>query len=292
MAANLCSISTEDGRQLEYVEAGPADGPVILFHPGTPNAATLFSQITEPASAFGLRIISYSRPGYASSTPQPGRRVADAVSDVQALLDVLGVAEFRTLGWSGGGPHALACAALLPQRCRAAAILAGVAPYPAHGIEFLAGMDQDNVEEFSAAIAGQAELEAYLAPQAGPLQAITGDSVVQGMAGLLSGPDQAALTGEFADEMAAALRRSVQSGLAGWRDDDLAFVRDWGFRPADISVPVAIWQGRQDRMVPFAHGQWLAAEIPGAEAHLFADEGHLSLVTQFDKIIADLTTLG
>lgn len=117
-------MTTPDGRQLEYLVAGPADGPALLFHTGTPSPAVDFSGVTGPAAALGLRTIGYSRPGYGRSTERPGRRIADAVDDVTALLDELGVAEFRTLGWSGGGPHALACAALLPGRCRAAALRA------------------------------------------------------------------------------------------------------------------------------------------------------------------------
>jgi len=111
---------------------------------------------------------------------------------------------------------------------------------------------------------------------------------VEGMSGLLSSVDREALTGEFADDMAAALRGAVAAGIAGWRDDDLAFVGDWGFALSDIPVPVSVWQGRKDRMVPFAHGQWLAARIPGAEAHLFATEGHLSLVSQLGMILENL----
>jgi pimeloyl-ACP methyl ester carboxylesterase len=292
MPADTATMTTPDGRQLEYLVAGPADGPALLFHTGTPSPAVDFSGVTGPAAALGLRTIGYSRPGYGRSTERPGRRIADAVDDVTALLDELGVAEFRTLGWSGGGPHALACAALLPGRCRAAALLASVAPYGAHGIDFLAGMDQANVEEFGAALAGFEELEAFLLPMVGELRGVTAESVVASFDGLLSSVDKAALAGTFADEMALALRRAVETGIAGWRDDDLAFTEDWGFALSDIALPVAVWQGRQDRMVPFAHGEWLAAEIPTAEAHLFDEEGHISLIAKIDEILTDLVALG
>jgi pimeloyl-ACP methyl ester carboxylesterase len=292
MPADTTTMTTSDGRQLEYLVAGPAEGPALLFHTGTPSPAADFSGVTGPAAALGLRTISYSRPGYGRSTERPGRSIADAVDDVTALLDELGVLEFRTLGWSGGGPHALACAALLPGRCRAATVLASVAPYPARGIDFMAGMDEANVEEFSAAIAGFDELDALLRPMLGQFREITGASVVEAMDSLLSSVDKAALTGTFADEMALALRRAVENGIAGWRDDDLAFAKDWGFAVSDITVPVAVWHGRQDRMVPFAHGTWLADEIPGAEAHLLDDEGHVSLIAQIDRILADLVALG
>ena len=112
------------------------------------------------------------------------------------------------------------------------------------------------------------------------------------MGGLLSSVDKAAVTGTFSDELAFAFRGAVENGVAGWRDDDLAFARDWGFELSSITIPVAVWQGRQDRMVPYAHGEWLVAEIPNARAHLFEDEGHVSLIAQIDKILADLATLG
>ena len=119
-----------------------------------------------------------------------------------------------------------------------------------------------------------------------------GASVVASFDGLLSSADKAALTGTFADEMALALRRAVETGIAGWRDDDLAFAKDWGFAVSDITIPVAVWQGRQDRMVPFAHGEWLAAEIPTAEAHPLDGEGHLSMIARMDTILADQVALG
>jgi pimeloyl-ACP methyl ester carboxylesterase len=306
MAENLSSIRTADGRTLEYLQFGPADGPVVLFHLGTPNAAAEYSVVTDAAAALGLRLISYSRPGYGESTERPGRRVADAIGDVTELLDELGVAEFRAFGWSGGGPHALACAALLPQRCQAAALLAGVAPYPARGIDFLDGMGPENVEEFGAAAAGEATLTEFLDSAAVMFGALTGESVAEALGGLVIAVDQAALTGEYADHVATSLRASLNSGIAGWRDDDLAFIQDWGFSlgwdaPPDApagyprgtpAAPVAIWQGDQDQMVPYAHGQWLAANIPGARVHLMPGEGHLSLtVSSFGLILDDLLDL-
>jgi pimeloyl-ACP methyl ester carboxylesterase len=286
--ATFSTVTTADGATLEYLISGPAGGPVLLFQPGTPNAAVLFGCVTGPAAELGLRTVSYSRPGYGQSTPRPGRSVADAVADIETVLDALGVEQFVTLGWSGGGPHALAAGALLPERCRAVAVLAGVAPYPARGIDFFAGMGQDNVREFGATLAGAGELSPLLESFAAELATVTGEGVTEAMAGLLSPVDRAALTGEFVDEMAGALRRAVLTGIAGWRDDDLAFVKDWGFDLGRISVPVDVWQGRQDRMVPFEHGQWLAAKVPGAQAHLFATEGHLSMLNQIPDLLAEL----
>jgi pimeloyl-ACP methyl ester carboxylesterase len=155
-------------------------------------------------------------------------------------------------------------------------------------MDWYAGMDSANVAEFSAALAGPDQLTTLLKSFAAELAAVTGMDVTESMAGLLSPVDQAALTGAFADEMATAMRRAVSNGIAGWRDDDLAFVRDWGFELGQLRVPVGIWQGRQDRMVPFEHGQWLVANVPNAQAHLFATEGHVSILSQLPQLLAEL----
>ena len=286
--ADFQTVTAADGAVLEYLVSGPPDGRTLLFQPGTPNAGATFRAIVEPAAERGLRTVSYSRPGYGQSTPRPGRTVADAATDMATVLDAVGADEFVTLGWSGGGPHALAAGALLPERCQAVAVLAGVAPYPAHGIDWFTGMGEGNIEEFDAALAGAGELSALLESFAAELATVTGAGVTEAMASVLSPVDRAALSGEFAEELAAAMRRAVASGIAGWRDDDLAFVKDWGFPLDQINVPVDIWQGRQDRMVPFEHGQWLAAKVPNAQAHLFATEGHLSMVNQIPALLAEL----
>jgi pimeloyl-ACP methyl ester carboxylesterase len=242
------------------------------------------------AAGRGLRTIMYARPGYGASTVVPGRRVAGAADDTAALLDRLGAGDFVTIGWSGGGPHALACAARLPGRCLAAATIAGVAPYAADGLDWLAGMGEENVQEFGAALAGETELTAFLTREAAALREVTADQVAEGLGGLASDVDRSVITGEFAGYLAESFRAAVRSGIAGWRDDDFAFAVDWGFALA-ASVPVSVWQGDQDMMVPFSHGQWLAAHIPGARAHLLPGEGHLTLVHAFGAILDDLLDL-
>jgi pimeloyl-ACP methyl ester carboxylesterase len=290
-------VTRPDGRYIDFLVAGPADGLPLVLHEGTPVGLVLYPPTVQAARIRGLRVILAARPGYEGSTPRPGRRVVDVAGDAAAVLDELGADTFVTAGWSGGGPHALACAAALPGRCLAAASVAGVAPYQAEGLDWLAGMGPENIEEFGAAVQGEAVLTAFLDSAAPIVSTLTGESVAKSLGGLVIQADQAVLTGEFADHVAASLRASMNSGIAGWRDDDLAFVNDWGFSlgwespspaPAD-PAPVAVWQGDQDRMVPFAHGQWLAANIQGARAHLMPGDGHLSMtVSALDRILDDL----
>jgi pimeloyl-ACP methyl ester carboxylesterase len=274
------------------VLADDGEGLPLVFHHGTPGAAILFEPMVTAARAVGLRLITYSRPGYGDSPARPDRTVADAAADVAEIVDSLGADRFVTLGLSGGGPHALACAALLPDRCAAAATIGGVGPYGAEGLDYLAGMGPENVEEFGLAVEGRDALVPFLQAQAGPLSQADAPGIIAAMSGLLPPIDRDALTGPVADWLVNSFHRAVAHGIEGWRDDDLAFVRPWGFALADITAPVAIWQGGVDLMVPAAHGAWLAEHIPGARPHLLPDHGHLSLaVADLPRIVADLATL-
>src|SRR4051794_34495649 len=258
------NISLPDGRGLEAEIAGPSDGRVLVFHHGTPGCHLQIPQMQRAAEERGLRLVTWARPGYAGSTRQPGRSIASVAADTAAVLDTLGVDDCLVAGWSGGGPHSLACAALLPDRVRASLVIAGVAPRDADGLDFMAGMGEDNLEEFGVAEQGEPELAAFLENWRPELPAITGDQVAPSFTPLLPPVDVEALAGGIADDLAESMRVGLADTADGWCDDDLAFVRDWGFSLSDITVPVLIWQGSDDLMVPFAHGQWLAANVPGA----------------------------
>jgi len=271
------ALRTPDGRTLEVMAAGERDWPLVLIHNGTPTGAGFLSRHLADAEALGLRLVSYSRPGYGASTRLPGRTVAQAAEDAKTICDALGARRFATWGISGGGPHALACAALLPERVVAAASLAGVAPYDAMPATFMDGMGEDNVAEFSAALAGEGVLAAYIARQAEGMRTATVEEAVAGMRSLLSPPDVAVFSGAFGEELVRTMRDGLAQGYWGWVDDDLAFTRPWGFRMGGIAVPLQIWQGREDLMVPYRHGVFLADACPQAERHLSAEDGHLTL---------------
>jgi pimeloyl-ACP methyl ester carboxylesterase len=276
------------GRRLEVVCAGPPSAPAVVMHSGTPSAPQPLSpEFLGAAAANGMQLITYGRPGYAGSSEQPGRVVADAAADVEWILDDLGISNFVTVGWSGGGPHALACAALLPERCLAVATVAGVGPANVPSLDFLAGMGEENQVEFAAACKGKAELTDWLEANAQGLATISASDVVASLGGLASEVDVGVLTGEFADWMAASFRQSVSTGFAGWRDDDLAFVAPWGFEPSAIPRPAFVWQGDQDRMVPYAHGAWLVEHMPSARSRLLPGEGHLSVVVRHVRQIIE-----
>jgi pimeloyl-ACP methyl ester carboxylesterase len=271
-----------DGHTLAVLEAGDESGHAIIAIHGTPGSGLLWRGMIEDAEVRGMRLLAYDRPGYGGSDPHPGRTVADAAGDVAAIANALSIDRFAVEGGSGGGPHTLACAALLPDRVVAAACLAGVAPYPAEGLDWLDGMGQDNLDEFAAALAGRETLEPFLRRQADAMLAAEPEKIADALRSLLSPPDVAVLTGEFAEYLAESTRRAIGQRLDGWIDDDFVFVNSWGFELDEISVPVQLLHGAQDRFVPIAHGEWLAERIPGVDAHLSAEDGHLTI--QLERI--------
>ena len=278
-----------DGRRLDVRIAGPDDGGVVFANTGTPDDGKIYPPNVRTGADRGLRHVSYARPGYAESDRAEGRTVADCVDDVAAIADEIGVGRFHVVGSSGGAPHALACAALMPGRVISAATIAGVAPYNAEGLDWGAGMGEENLEEMELAERGADELEPWMESQAEELRRSTPEDLHRILGDLVLEPDRAVLTGEFAEQAHSSLVNSVRNGIWGWLDDDLAFVRSWEFDLEVIRVPVTIWQGVQDRFVPISHGRWLAQHVPGARPRLLEGEGHLSLsVGRYGDILDEL----
>jgi pimeloyl-ACP methyl ester carboxylesterase len=272
------SIQASEGRALTVYDAGDPGGAPILFHHGTPASGAPFEPHVRLAEKQGIRLVSYDRPGYGESSRDTGRHVGAAARDALAIADALGIDRFCTWGLSGGGPHALACAALASERVVAVASVAGVAPYAAQGLDWLAGMGEGNVAEFGAAAAGEDVLRAALEAEAAGLAASSAEELIAAMSTLLSPPDVAVVTGPLGEYLLGSFARGLARGADGWVDDDLAFTRPWGFDLTAIARPALVVQGRQDLMVPRPHGDWLASRIPGAEAWFSEDEGHLTLL--------------
>jgi len=270
------TITLPDGRSLGVAELGDPDGFPVVVHHGTPGSGLLY----ERWATEGVRLIGFDRAGYGDSSRNPGRAAASAAADVDALADALGLERFATWGVSGGGPHALACAALCGDRLTAAASLAGPAPWGAEGLDWLAGMGEANVAEFDAALAGEKAVRPLAERDRAELLASTPEQLREVVESLLGDADRAVLTGELAEYLHAVAVRGLGGSVDGWVDDDLVFAAPWGFDLAAITRPVLIVQGGGDRFVPRAHGAWLAAHVPGCEAWLDDAHGHLTLFQQ------------
>ena len=271
------AIETTDGRRLRVREAGNPSGVPVLFLNGTPGSSLMYEPHVRDAEEKGIRLVSWDRPGYGGSTRHEGRSVADDAANATAVCDALGIDRFCAWGISGGGPHALALAALLPDRCAAAAALAPVAPYGAEGLDFTEGMGEQNVEEFGAIFEGDERHRELLERDRAELMSITPDQLVEAWQSLLGPADVEVTNGRLAAYILDCVRDAVGQSLDGWFDDDVAFVQPWGFELAAIRVPVLHWQGEQDKFVPFGHGVWLSQRIPDVESRLSAEDGHLTL---------------
>jgi pimeloyl-ACP methyl ester carboxylesterase len=283
-------LPLEDGF-VEYVLDGP-DGArdLLIFHSGTPNAAVHWEGLIAAAGAAGMRVAAYSRGGYGTSPRQAGRTIADEAPITAALADRLGADRFYVLGTSGGGPPALAAAALLGARVIACGVAAGLAPRVEAGPAWDTFFTKDALAEWTALAAG--EIEPMLDEYRQTVD-IFGHMTASKLRGIGGAPDARAVAfnhrREFIPPLIRSMRRSVSHGYFGYLDDNLAQARDWGFRVADIRVPVVIRHGALDRLVNIEHGRWLAANIPGARARFLDDAGHGSICLPWSEVIAELT---
>ena len=279
-----------DGRALAYSCWGDPDGlPVLSLH-GTPGGRLYRNPDDDLLARTGARLITYDRPGYGRSDRAAGRRVVDCARDVEALADALDLDRFAVVGTSGGGPHCLAVAALLPDRVLRARAVVSVAPFDAEGLSWFAGMDVSNVREFAWAVEGEAVLRPELERMAADFvrRAATDPSTVLGDYDL-SPEDQLAMQdAQMQELLAQAVPETFARGVSGWVDEDLAFVQPWGFDVRDIRVPVEIWYGAADVLVPAAHGAWLADNVPGAEVRVDTRAGHLSRPAEGLRALAAL----
>ena len=269
-------ITTADGRTLAVAEWGDPAGVALIEMHGTPGGRITYWHDPTIDRRHGIRRITFDRPGYGESSRLPGRSVADVVPDVAAIADALGVERFAVAGGSGGGPHVLACAALLPDRVLRCMVQVSVAPFDAEGLDWLAGQTAGNVEEFTAALAGE---DAYR-NVAERERRTTLERLAQGRADFfgdsyeLSEADRQQLARHMA-LAADQLTNALADGVDGWVDDGIAFTRPWGFELSAIRAPIFLTYGRQDNLVPAAHGDWLAAHLNVTRLVVNDDAGHM-----------------
>ncbi|MGQ4513213.1 alpha/beta fold hydrolase [Streptomyces sp. DW26H14] len=264
--------SGDDGHADAAGGSGPRLPLPVLWHHGTPNTGTPPRPLFPDAARFGIRWVSYDRPGYGGSTPRPGRDVSSAAGYATVLADALGIERFAVMGHSGGGPHALACAALLPDRVIAAVVASGLAPYGAPGLDWFDGMAASGVRALSAAVQGRAAAERLHASGASyDPEFVPAD--LQALAGPWSWFD-------------GVVRAGSAAGPGPHIDDDLAYVGPWGFDPAEVRAPVLLLHGALDRVAPVAHARWLAGRLPSAALRVGPEDGHISALNGGGEALA------
>jgi len=272
-------VDTANGRRLAVTDSGVPDGIPVIVHNGTPNSRLQYAPDVANARERGIRFITYDRPGYGESSPNPGRTVADCVEDVRAICSALNIDRVLTWGISGGGPHVLACAALLGDLVPAAAALASVAPWGADGLDYYAGMGELNVEDMQLFFSDRVAARAKAEKDRDEMLGATPEQTLEILKTLVSPADAAVFTPQLAEYFVRSAAAGLAPGAEGWWEDSVAHLGPWGFELSDIAMPVLLMHGRKDRFVPFGHGAWLAAHIPGVEARLTEDDGHLTLTT-------------
>jgi pimeloyl-ACP methyl ester carboxylesterase len=269
MSANSRRLTLPDGRTAVFHDTGGADADaargVLVWHSGTPHTGRIPGAVAAPAAERGLRVVSVARPGYGGSTRLVGRSVADAARDVLAVLDHLGVERFATAGSSGGGPHALALAALAGDRATAVATFAAVAPYHADDPGWFAGMADPGA--LRAATEGLSARAAY-------------EETAEFDESVFTAADWAALDGDWG-ELGADAQAAGEWGGGGAVDDDCAFVFDWGTDIRSITARALIVQGEDDRMIPAGHATRILTLLPDATSWWFAGDGHVSVLRAF-----------
>lgn len=278
-------IRTQDGRQLAVEHYGKPHGrPVFLLH-GTPGSRLGPAPRGSVLYRLGVHLIAYDRPGYGESDRLPGRPVAHVAEDVATIADALGIERFGVVGRSGGAPHALACAALLPDRTARTAALVGLAPRDAQGLDWFDGMTESNVRAYDNAAAGARQLTAALEFRSATIRADPA-AMVADMHSTLPASDR----GIVADAgIRAMLTRNFAEGLRssadGWVDDVMSFSTDWGFRPEDIASPVLLWHGEDDVFAPVSHTRWLAERIPGSELVVERGAAHFGALRVLTRVL-------
>jgi len=280
------TVLTADGRRLAVEERGDRQGiPVFLLH-GTPGSR--LGPVLRPQTLhqLGTRLLSFDRPGYGGSDRQPGRTVASAAKDVAAIADAYNLDRFAVVGRSGGGPHALACAALLPERVIKAAVLVSLAPRNAEGLDWLAGMGPSNTEAYIQATDDPAALAVNIVAKALRVREDASNLFDSLMNELY--PTDLQVIGDHAirTQLASAYAEGVSRSAAGWIDDTLALSAPWGFDPAEIATPVLLWHGADDQFSPVSHTRWLAARIRSATIAVQQGASHFSAHPELPVILS------
>lgn len=277
-------VHLTDGRQLEYIDNGLASTRALVLHHGSPIEMHIWDSTMQWLTERGVRAIAYTRPGYGESTRNPERTVIGNNSDLEAVLTHLGVTEFVSVGWSAGGPPALASGLL--SGCRGVAAIASPAPFDGEGLDYFAGMPEDFARE--SAISSQSVDAAFEFKQAtvDGLRSLTVEGFVEGFR---ERPAYAEFEQRYQasfQELVDSLQRGLTPDALAYAEDDHSFLKPWGFDLTSLTVPVGVWLGDHDEFIPPGHATWLAEHIPNADLHLLTDQNHISIVVEYrDEIL-------
>jgi pimeloyl-ACP methyl ester carboxylesterase len=279
------TVRTSDGRTLAVEESGDPQGSAVFLLHGMPGSRLGPRPRGMRLYQLGVRLITYDRPGYGDSERKEGRHVADVVPDVTAIADQLRITSFAVLGRSGGGPHALACAALVPDRVKRVAVMVGLAPREAEGLDWYAGMTASNVDSFDAAANGHESLAAKLNQLAAKIRANPASLLTELDAELPEADRRVVGDVGIRAKLIEAHAEALRTSAFGWIDDVHALATTWGFLPSEIGVPAMLWHGATDVFSPIGHTMWLAGQIPGATVVVQPDAAHFAALEVLPDVL-------
>jgi pimeloyl-ACP methyl ester carboxylesterase len=279
-------VQARDGRELAVeVRGDPRGKPVFLLH-GTPGSRLGPVPRSGVLYRLGIQLVTFDRPGYGGSDRLPGRRVADAAADVQAIADDLGLDRFAVVGRSGGGPHSLACAALLPDRTTRVAVLVGLAPKDAHGLDWYGGMAPSNVKEYTTIEAARKKLANGLESRSREIRENPASLIAQLRPELPESDRRVVADSGIRAMLVRNYAEALRESADGWIDDALAFSLSWGFSLDRISVPVLLWHGEDDVFSPVEHTRWLAGRIPTATMIVEPGTAHFGAFSMLPEVLS------
>ena len=283
-------IGVSEGRRVAVDCWGNSKGFPIFMQHGTPGSRTGPVPRTPLLYQLGIRLICYDRPGYGGSDRHEGRSVADAAWDVLAIADHLGLDEFGVVGRSGGGPHALACAALIEEaRLRNVAVLVSLAPSDATDLDWFEGMTNSNIDDFKSASRNDSDAVVADLVQRAELIRQAPESLFTVLEKEMAEVDRRIVTDvAIRRQLAETYREAFKDGAHGWIDDVFAFRRPWGFDLEKIKVPVRLWHGEADVFSPAEHSRWLAKRIPNAQIEVQPGAAHFGALEVVPRLLAQI----
>jgi pimeloyl-ACP methyl ester carboxylesterase len=264
---------------------GTRAGVPVFLHHGTPGSRNGPKPRASVLYRLGVWLIAYDRPGYGGSTRQEGRSIADAAADVEDIADSLGIDRFSVVGRSGGGPHALACAALLGDRVARTTVLVSLAPPDARNLDWMKGMVASNVDGYSAAATDRDILIEMLRARAAEVR-VNPNIMIEQLRAEMTDADKVIVDNPAMRKLlAATYREGLVNGPFGWYDDVLALGRPWQFDPARITGPVQVWHGAEDNFAPVSHSRWLARQVTQVEIVIVPKTAHFGAIEVLPDLI-------
>jgi pimeloyl-ACP methyl ester carboxylesterase len=272
------ALKLSDGRAIEYIDNGVSSKSALILHHGTPTSMTVWGTWLAAAAEKGIRAIACTRPGYAGSDRKVGHRIIDANDDLEEILNQLDIENFVSIGWSGGGPYALASGLL--KKCTGVQLIASVSPYDADDFDWFQDQTPEMVEEAKVSAKSLEDSITFKEGYYTELRDMTTEQFLVEYEKRSSFKAFENAYREFSKDLSFSMRDALRDGAIGYAEDEYAFLSNWGFETKEIQVPVGIWQGLDDKSVSPHMAKWLNANIVKPTLKLLDGQHHGSIMVE------------